>query len=681
MAQSRLADILKNEYKTKGIIEGGSSALAKHAREKMDIRNSLFGGSGLGSIIGRKLFGKGYSAIDSVEGSSKVSEASSDLSGSSSGILQEISASSKLTAKNTLTLPSMARDMFLVKQNMVKMVKLQGGTPQTKAGDWFSRQQTRENAFESKFNKGTAPTKVEEKKETSSNTGLLGILAAAGSIFASLLKPLGSLAGIAATVGLAVGAFGRVIWKILGVLVGSKIGKILGLGALIVGANSAFGGDTNVDGAPGAEPTNGGEDSSIGKTLGNTALGVGGAIAGASAISAGSKMPALAKATGTAVLDAKTMSVGQLAKSTPKSMWGKFLAFVAEKSPKLWGKLALKLAQAGALAAIPIVGWVGAAIQLGFSLWTAWELYELWREFNDIESKSPAIVDDSGYDAMGNATGITPTASPSPSPVTSNSSSVPGTTPTAVSGASSSTGSFELPKGKSISSNEAIDYLVKKGMTPAQAAGVVGNLLQESRLNSGAHNKSEGAYGIAQWRLSRLTDLQNFAAAKGKPIDDINTQLDFILHELNGKEKRAGQMLFASKTADEAAYNFGKYYERPKTVEQSRLSYASQSLAQYKPTGSSTGVELAQGDAMSGGGAEIMASATATAVPQVPSSGQKVLAQSSALQAASTSGSGSTVINAPTTNNVAGGSSGGGGNNVNPYDGDLMKYLLSARAA
>ena len=102
MAQSRLADILKNEYKTKGIIEGGSSALAKHAREKMDIRNSLFGGSGLGSIIGRKLFGKGYSAIDSVKGSSKVSEASSDLSGSSSGILQEISASSKLTAKNTL---------------------------------------------------------------------------------------------------------------------------------------------------------------------------------------------------------------------------------------------------------------------------------------------------------------------------------------------------------------------------------------------------------------------------------------------------------------------------------------------------------------------------------------------------------------------------------------------------
>mgnify|MGYP003352887364 CR=1 FL=1 len=33
------------------------------------------------------------------------------------------------------------------------------------------------------------------------------------------------------------------------------------------------------------------------------------------------------------------------------------------------------------------------------------------------------------------------------------------------------------------------------------------------------------------------------------------------------QEKKAGDMLFASKTAEEAAFNFGKYYERPKAVE------------------------------------------------------------------------------------------------------------------
>lgn len=92
-----------------------------------------------------------------------------------------------------------------------------------------------------------------------------------------------------------------------------------------------------------------------------------------------------ATTTATAVLDARTQSVGQLAKSTPKTVWGKFLAFVARKSPQLWGKVALKLAQAGTLATIPILGWVGAAIQLGFAFWTAWELYELWKEFSNAE--------------------------------------------------------------------------------------------------------------------------------------------------------------------------------------------------------------------------------------------------------------------------------------------------------
>lgn len=62
MAKSRLSDILEQEYKTKGILSGASSAIGKRTMEKLDIRNALFGGSGLGSIIGRKVFGKGYSA-------------------------------------------------------------------------------------------------------------------------------------------------------------------------------------------------------------------------------------------------------------------------------------------------------------------------------------------------------------------------------------------------------------------------------------------------------------------------------------------------------------------------------------------------------------------------------------------------------------------------------------------
>ena len=54
---SRLANILEQEYKTKGLVSGAVSALGKSSREKSDIRNMIFGGSGLGSIIGRKVFG------------------------------------------------------------------------------------------------------------------------------------------------------------------------------------------------------------------------------------------------------------------------------------------------------------------------------------------------------------------------------------------------------------------------------------------------------------------------------------------------------------------------------------------------------------------------------------------------------------------------------------------------
>ena len=118
---SNLADILKQEYKTKGVLSGAASALGKQTREKLDIRNSLFGGSGLGSIVGRKIFGKGYSATDSDK--SRVSNVSEAISTGSSTILQEISISSKITAKNTLALPSMARDMFLVKENIIKLVR------------------------------------------------------------------------------------------------------------------------------------------------------------------------------------------------------------------------------------------------------------------------------------------------------------------------------------------------------------------------------------------------------------------------------------------------------------------------------------------------------------------------------------------------------------------------------
>jgi hypothetical protein len=287
-----------------------------------------------------------------------------------------------------------------------------------------------------------------------------------------------------------------------------------------------------------------------------------------------------------------------------------------------------------------------------------WDIYEAIFGTNGIEKELEDEDKDTGKSSSSptmqkTSTDSAPGATPSASNETGNSPSPVGSGPS----------NLQLPKGKSVSSNEAIDYLVKKGMSPEQAAGVVGNLLQESSLNSGAQNNAEGAYGIAQWRGSRLTDLQNFAASRGKTIDDVNTQLDFIMHELNGKEKKAGQMLFASKTAEEAAYNFGKYYERPKTVEQARMDWAAKTLAEYKPTGSgSSNVQLAQvGDGMGSGGAEMMAASNAV------NDAKNSPAKSQPVQVAQD--------NRQTVVNNSGG--GGGGSQMTAYDQYFGKYLIN----
>ena len=57
-------------------------------------------------------------------------------------------------------LPVMARDMNVMKSNMVKLVSIQGGTPKTKADQFFSKAESRENALEANFKKGSSPSKA-----------------------------------------------------------------------------------------------------------------------------------------------------------------------------------------------------------------------------------------------------------------------------------------------------------------------------------------------------------------------------------------------------------------------------------------------------------------------------------------------------------------------------------------
>lgn len=110
----------------------------------------------------------------------------------------------------------------------------------------------------------------------------------------------------------------------------------------------------------------------------------------------------------------------------------------------------------------------------------------------------------------------------------------------------------------------AVSYLEKKGWTRNQAAGIVGNLQEESgvNLNTKAVGDRGASEGIAQWRGSRQQDFQNFA---NKPIKQasLTEQLDFVNYELTqGKETAAGARIRATTTAAEAAAVTDQYYER-----------------------------------------------------------------------------------------------------------------------
>jgi hypothetical protein len=139
---SRLAEIYKQEKKSN---DGLGSDMIKRMGEKIDPRQML-DASGVIATMFPGL--KPYSATKQ-----KTSSATSSMPSisSGSGELSLISEATKITAKNTLAMPAMARDMHLVKQNIIKLVKSFGGKPQTKSGDFFNRQQARESAFEGKM--------------------------------------------------------------------------------------------------------------------------------------------------------------------------------------------------------------------------------------------------------------------------------------------------------------------------------------------------------------------------------------------------------------------------------------------------------------------------------------------------------------------------------------------------
>lgn len=157
------------------------------------------------------------------------------------------------------------------------------------------------------------------------------------------------------------------------------------------------------------------------------------------------------------------------------------------------------------------------------------------------------------------------------------------------------------------------DYLTGKGLSPAGAAGLMGNLYAESGLNpqnlqntyekklgytdaaytaavdSGKYQNfvhDSAGYGLAQWTYwSRKQNLLAFARAAGKSIGDLDMQLDFLFEELSTGYKSVLSTLKTATAVRTASNSVLLNFERPAdqsaAVQNKRAGYGQNYYKKY----------------------------------------------------------------------------------------------------
>lgn len=141
------------------------------------------------------------------------------------------------------------------------------------------------------------------------------------------------------------------------------------------------------------------------------------------------------------------------------------------------------------------------------------------------------------------------------------------------------------------------EKLEAKGWSAAAAAGIVGNLVQESGLRTDAIGDGGTSGGLAQWHNERLEALKRFAAARGKEWTDLDTQIDYLDYELHNNERDAGRKLNDAQDAAEAASIFMREFERPEIFDAAEDQRVVNAMVIYN--GRATAADDAHGD---GGG-------------------------------------------------------------------------------
>jgi len=110
-------------------------------------------------------------------------------------------------------------------------------------------------------------------------------------------------------------------------------------------------------------------------------------------------------------------------------------------------------------------------------------------------------------------------------------------------------------------------YLVNRGgLTPTAAAGIVGNMVQESGLDPSSYAIDSNGLpsgGLVSWNGGFFTEMQTWAEQHSMAWNDLTAQLGFLVNTLEGQYSSVKDAVNASSTPQAAALAFSNLYERP----------------------------------------------------------------------------------------------------------------------
>ncbi len=112
---------------------------------------------------------------------------------------------------------------------------------------------------------------------------------------------------------------------------------------------------------------------------------------------------------------------------------------------------------------------------------------------------------------------------------------------------------------------KAFGLLRERGFSPEVAAGLVGNLMQESgpELKLDAVGDNGNSFGAAQWNGPRRRAFFLWAQQNGRAPTDLATQIDYLVHEMDTTERSAGERIRATRSPKEAAITASRAFWRP----------------------------------------------------------------------------------------------------------------------